>query len=67
VATEVWRLRLMSGMLSEHMREQEVQPPEPTPDFSEWEGKPWEQEYRPGGQAADGEDWDDGEYRPFGE
>jgi hypothetical protein len=67
VATEVWRLRLMSGVLSEHMRQQEVQPPEPTPDFSEWEGKPWEQEYRPGGQAADGEDWDDGEYRPFGE
>jgi hypothetical protein len=28
--------------VSEHMRQQEVQPPEPTPDFSEWEGKPWE-------------------------
>jgi hypothetical protein len=66
VATEVWRLRLMSGMLSEHMREQEVQPPEPTPDFSEWEGKPWEADYRPGGESAL-DDYGDDEYRPFGE
>lgn len=67
VATEVWRIRLTEQqVLSELNIGQEVHGEDPTPNFNDWEGKPWEEPYRPGG-ALDEDPWDtdDGmEYRP---
>lgn len=66
VATEVWRLRWMEQVvLGEGQQETEQVPDQPTANFNDWEGRPWEEDYRPGGSAADEREstWDD-EYRP---
>jgi hypothetical protein len=71
VATEVFQLRVMEGHVSNLVTsETAVEPETPTVDFNDWDGKPWEGEYRPGGESADPSEgeldvWgDDYEYRP---
>lgn len=66
VATEVFRLRVLEGHVGNLVNaEQTLEPDTPTANFNDWDGKPWDEEYRAGGEAAD--PYEDGEYRPFGE
>jgi hypothetical protein len=67
VATEVFRLRVLEGHVGNLINaEQTVEPDTPTANFNDWDGKPWDEEYRPGGEAADV--WEEADvYRPFGE
>lgn len=66
IATEVMHLRMVVGSVEDGLlREQEVEPDVPTANFNDWDGRPWDEEYRPGGESPEpwgGED----EYRPFG-
>lgn len=67
VATEVFRLRVLEGHVSNFTNaETELQPDTPTANFNDWEGKPWDDEYRPGGETANPYESED-DYRPFGE
>lgn len=64
VATEVWRIRMTEQLVNaELLGEREVQSPDPTPNFSDWEGKPWEDDYHPGGYTEDPYGDGDMEYR----
>jgi hypothetical protein len=64
IATEILRRRIVRRHVDAAVNaEQEVQAEVPTANFNDWEGKPWEDEYRAGGASADPDDWDD-DYRP---
>jgi hypothetical protein len=67
VATEVFRLRVLEGHVDNFTTaEQTLEPDTPTANFNDWEGKPWGEEYRPGGETANPYEEED-DYRPFGE
>lgn len=71
VATEVFKLRILEGRVGDLVTsERTLEPEVPTANFNDWDGRPWDEPYRPGGDSADPSEgeadwWGDGyEYRP---